>query len=85
MTSLTQPAILTNGPIQNKHKNILTDLDDAINNESGGTFVWQIWQIDKIHHQTFSRQLATFILFIIGCSVNLPNFLPPTCFERQLA
>jgi len=50
----------------------------------GGTLVWRIWQIKEIH-QTLIRQLAFFVLFIIGCTVNSPNFLPPTCFERQFA
>ena len=42
----------------------------------GGTLVWRIEEI---------RQLAIFILFSIGCTVNLPIFLLPTCFERQFA
>jgi len=41
-------------------------------------FVWWIWQIKEI------RQLATFVLFVISCSVNLPNFLPPPCFKRHI-
>ena len=50
----------------------------------GGTLVWRIWRIKEVH-QTLICQLATFILFIIGCTVNSPNFLQPTCFERQFA
>jgi len=45
----------------------------------GGILVWRIKEIC----QTLICQLATFILLIIGCTVNLPYFLPPTCFKRR--
>jgi len=32
---------------------------------------WQIWQIDEIRQTLF--KIDTFILFIIGCTVNLPH------------
>jgi len=44
----------------------------------------RIWQIKEIC-QTLICQLAIFILFSIGCTVNLPIFLPPTCFNWQFA
>ena len=47
-------------------------------------FVWQIWNIKEIY-QTLIHELATFILFIIGCTVNSSNFPLPTCFKRQFA
>jgi len=50
----------------------------------GVTLVWRIWRIEEIR-QTLVRQLVTFILFTIGCTVNSPNFLPPSCFKRQFA
>jgi len=42
----------------------------------GVTLIWQIWWIEGIH-QILIHQLVIFILFTIGCTVNLPNFLQP--------
>ena len=47
----------------------------------GGTLIWRIKEVC----QTLICQLATFVLLIIGFTVNLPNFLPPICFKRQFA
>jgi len=45
------------------------------------TLVRQIWWIEGIH-PTSIRQLVTFLLFTIGCAVNLS---PPPFFESQFA
>ena len=44
----------------------------------GRTLVWQMEEISHIC-QTLNDQLAFFVLFIIVCTVSLPNFLLPTC------